>query len=43
MMNPIKLLNRMNIMFITSESSKKCDPQGLLLNLLDKVKLRRKL
>ena len=40
-MNSIKLENRMDTIFMNSESSKTSDPHRLLLNLSDKINLKR--
>ena len=40
-MNSIKLQNRINTIFINSENSKKSNPYRLLLNLPDKIDLKR--
>ena len=40
-MNSIKLWNRMDAVFMNSENSKTSDPQRLLPNLTDKIKLKR--
>ena len=41
-MNSIKLRNRVNIIFMDFKNSKPSDPHRLLLNLLDKINLRKK-
>ena len=41
-MNSIKLQHRMDTIFINSENSKTSDPHRLLLNLSDKINLKRK-
>ena len=40
-MNSIKLQNRMDTTFMNSQNSKTTDPHRLLLNLADKIKLKR--
>ena len=40
-MNSTKLWNRVDTIFMNSENSKTSDPQGLLLNLSDKINLRQ--
>ena len=40
-MNSIKLENRMDTIFMNSENSKTSDPHRLLLNLSDKINLKR--
>ena len=40
-MNPKKLQNRMDTIFMNSENSKRSGPHGLLLNLSDKIDLKR--
>ena len=40
-MNPIKLQNRMGTTFMNSENSKPSNPYRLLLNLSDKINLKR--
>ena len=40
-MKPIKLQNRMDTIFMNSENSKTSDPRRLLLNLTDKIYLKR--
>ena len=40
-MNSIKLRNRMNTIFMNSENSKISDHHRLLLNLSDKINLKR--
>ena len=40
-MNSIKLYNRMNTIFINSENSKTSDPHRILINLADKINLKR--
>ena len=40
-MNSIKLKNRMDTIFMTSKSSEISDPHRLLLNLYDKINLKR--
>ena len=40
-MNPIKLQNRMGTIFMNSENSKTSNPHRLLLNLSDKINLKR--
>ena len=40
-MNSIKLKNRMDTIFMNSEISKTSDPHRLLLNLFDKINLKR--
>ena len=40
-MNSIKLKNRMDAIFMTSKSSEISDPHRLLLNLYDKINLKR--
>ena len=40
-MNSIKLDHRMDTIFINSGNSKTSDPQRLLLNLSDKINLKR--
>ena len=40
-MKSLKLLNRMDIIFMISEGSKASDPHRLLLNLSDKTNLKR--
>ena len=40
-MSSIKLQNRMDAMFMNSENSKTSDPHKLLLNLSDKIILKR--
>ena len=40
-MNSIKLLNRMDTIFMNSVNSKTSNPHRLLLNLLDKINLKR--
>ena len=40
-MNSIKLKNRMDTIFMNSENSKTSDPHRLLLNLTDKINLKR--
>ena len=39
--NSTKLLNKMNAIFMNSENSKTSDPHRLLLNLADKINLKR--
>ena len=39
-MSSIKLLNRMDTIFMNFENSKTSDPQRLLLNLSDKINLK---
>ena len=39
-MNSIKLLYRMDTIFMNSKNSGTFDPQRLLLNLIDKTKLK---
>ena len=41
MINSIKLLNRMDTIFISSENSRTSNPYRLLLNLSDKIDLKR--
>ena len=41
-MNSIKLQNRINIIFMDFKNSKPSDSHRLLLNLLDKINLRKK-
>ena len=40
-MNSIKLSNRMDTIYMKSQNSKTSDPQRLLLNLSDKINLKR--
>ena len=40
-MNSIKLQHRMDTIFMNSENSKRSDPKRLLLNLLEKINLKR--
>ena len=40
-MNSIKLENRMDTIFMNSGNSKTSDPDRLLLNLSDKINLKR--
>ena len=40
-MNSIKLQNRMDTIFMNSENYKTSDPHILLLNLSDKINLKR--
>ena len=40
-MNLIKLQNRTDIIFMNSENSKTSDPRRLLLNLFEKINLKR--
>ena len=40
-MNSIKLRNRMDTIFMNSKNSKTTDPHRLLLNLADKITLKR--
>ena len=40
-MNPIKLQNRMGTIFMNSENSETSNPHRLLLNLSDKINLKR--
>ena len=40
-MNLIKLQNRIDIIFMNSENSKTSDPRRLLLNLFEKINLKR--
>ena len=40
-MNSIKLQNRMDIIFMNSRNSKTSDTHRLLLNLSDKINLKR--
>ena len=40
-MNSIKLKNRMDIIFMNSKNSETSDPHRLLLNLTDKINLKR--
>ena len=40
-MNSTKLQNRMDTTFMNSKNSKTTDPHRLLLNLADKIKLKR--
>ena len=40
-MNSIKLLNRMDTIFMNSRNSKTSDPHRLLLNLSEKTNLKR--
>ena len=40
-MNPIKLQNRMDTIFMNPENSKTSDPHRLLLNFSDKSNLKR--
>ena len=40
-MNSIKLEIKMDIIFINSENSKPSDPYRLLLDILDKINLKR--
>ena len=40
-MNSRKLQKRMDTKFMNSENSKTCDPYRLLLNLADKINLKR--
>ena len=40
-MNPIKLQNRMGTIFMNSENSETSNPDRLLLNLSDKINLKR--
>ena len=40
-MNSIKLQNRMDAVFMNSKNSKTSDPHRLLLNLKDKINLKR--
>ena len=40
-MNSIKLYNRMNTIFMNSENSKTSDPHRILINLADKINLKR--
>ena len=42
MMNSIKLSNRTDTIFFNSRNSKTSDPRRLLINLSDKVNLKRK-
>ena len=42
-MNSIKLLNRMNTIFMTSKNNETSDSYTLLLSLADKINLRRSL
>ena len=41
-MNSIKSRKRMDTIFMNSENSKTSDPHRLLINLTDKIDLRRK-
>ena len=41
-MNSIKLYNRMDTVFMNSGDSKTSDPHRLLLNLSDKINLKKK-
>ena len=41
-MNSIKSWKRMDTIFMNSENSKTSDPHRLLINLTDKIDLRRK-
>ena len=41
MINSIKLLNRMDTIFMSSENSRTSNPYRLLLNLSDKIDLKR--
>ena len=40
-MTLIRLINRMNVIFINFRDSKTSDPHRLLLNLSDKINLKR--
>ena len=40
-MNSIKSYNRMDTIFMNSENSKTSDPHRLLLNLTEKINLKR--
>ena len=40
-MNLINLQNRGDAIFMNSENSKTCNPYGLLLNLSDKIDLKK--
>ena len=40
-MNSRKLLNRMDTIFMNSENRKTADPHRLILNLTDKINLKR--
>ena len=40
-MNPIKLQNRIATIFMNSKNSKTSDPHRLLLNLSDKIDLKK--
>ena len=40
-MNLMKLQNRIDIIFMNSENSKTSDPRRLLLNLFEKINLKR--
>ena len=41
-LNSLKLLNRVDTIFMNSKNNKTSDPHRLLLNLIDKIELRRK-
>ena len=41
-LNSLKLLNRMDTIFMNSKNNKTSDPHRLLLKLIDKIELRRK-
>ena len=42
MMNSVKLYNKMDAIFVNSENIKISDPHRLLLNLSDKINLKRR-
>ena len=42
MMNSVKLYNKMDTIFVNSENIKISDPHRLLLNLSDKINLKRR-
>ena len=41
MINSVKLQNRMHTMFMNSKNTKTYDPHRLLLNLSDKINLKK--
>ena len=41
MINSVKLQNRMHTMFMNSKNNKTYDPHRLLLNLSDKINLKK--
>ena len=41
-MNSVKLYNKMDTIFVNSENIKISDPHRLLLNLSDKINLKRR-